>query len=144
MKIYQLLHQRDAVLRQARLANIAFAYHELGLFVARIARGRLRGEVTLQAADRDADRPWPVLVANEGNQSVIEEHFTDGDIVELADLLVFLSGGKSGTDFTFRLEDMDNQFRSGLRRELEAAGVALESGEAKLDQGGWGPSPRAH
>jgi hypothetical protein len=125
MNLHQILQQRAALLRSARLANVAFAYDRLGLFGARITRARLHGEVCLHRADPDADRPWPVLLAREGSQSVIEEHFTDEDIVELADLLAFLHDEEVPTAFTFRLEELAGRFRPGLRHELETAGVAL-------------------
>jgi len=123
MKFHQLLHQRDAVLRTARLANVAYAYHELGLFLARVARGQLRGEVTLQLADPEAETPCPLLLANEGSQSAIDEHFLDHDIAGLADLFVFLHGRDGATQYTFRLEDIEALFREPLRQELEAGGI---------------------
>lgn len=43
MNFHHLILQRDALLRQARLANAAYAYQRLGEFAARIARARLRG-----------------------------------------------------------------------------------------------------
>jgi hypothetical protein len=133
MKFLNLLHQRGALLRQARLANLAFTYQQLGDFVARIARAKLRGEVTLSLADPDADRLWPVLLAHESSQAVIEEHFTDEDIVELADILEFLDADNGATDFTFRIEELESRFMPGLRRELEKAGVALEH-EARANE----------
>lgn len=133
MNFHQLLHQREALLRKARLANAAFAYHELGLYAARIARGRLQGEVTLQPADPAADRPWPTLTANEGSQAVLEEHFLDQDIAALADLLAFLTEGKAATEYTFRLEELDSRFRTPLRGELAAAGIVLTPDEAATE-----------
>lgn len=127
MKLHQLLQQRQALLRQARLANAAFTYCELGKFAARIARAKLRGQVTLQLADPAAQRAWPTLVAGEVSQAVIEEHFVDTDVLDLADLLVFASGGEGCASLTFRLEELDRRFRSVLRQELEDAGVVLEN-----------------
>lgn len=126
MKFHQLLHQRDALLRHARLANLAFAHHQLVEFGSRIAQARLRGSVTLSLADPSDDRHWPTLLAHEGNQSVIEEHFVDEDIVELADILSFLHEGEGAILFTFRLEDLETRFLTGLRRELAEAGVILD------------------
>lgn len=126
MKFHQLLHQRDALLRHARLANLAFAHHQLVEFGRRIARARLCGSVTLSLADPSDGRHWPTLLAHEGNQSLIEEHFLDEDMVELADILSFLHEGENVTEFTFRLEELENRFLPGLRRELVEAGVLLE------------------
>lgn len=125
MKLDHLLQQRSTLLRQTRLANVAFVYAELGKFAARIARGKLRGQVTLHLADPAAQRAWPALVADEGSQAVIEEHFVDQDMLDLADLLVFTAGGEPRSAFTFRVEEFEARFRPALRQELEAAGVEL-------------------
>lgn len=131
MKLSHLLIQREALLRQARLANLAFAYWHLGHLVARIAAARLHGKVCLQPVDPEAERYWPVLTALEGSQSVVDEHFTDQNIVELADLIVFLTNSE-GTDTTFRLEEMTAQFVAPLQRKLEQAGVELEAAALRL------------
>ena len=127
MNFLHLLHQRDALLRQARLANLAYAYQRLGTFTARIARARLHGQVQLCLADPSAERLWPTLAAREGNQSVIEEHFTEEDLVELADLVSFLREDAHSTEFTFRLEEFAASFLDPLRTELARAGVAVDS-----------------
>ena len=36
MKLSKLLHQREALLRQTRLANLAYAYRRLGEFAGRV------------------------------------------------------------------------------------------------------------
>ena len=127
MKFHQLLQQRDALLQHARLANLAFAHHRLAEFGARIARARLHGDVTLSLGDPADDRPWPVLLSTETNPSVIEEHFTDADIAELADILTFLHDDAGATEFNFRLEELETRYLPGLRRELAEAGVAPAS-----------------
>ena len=126
MNFHQLLQQRDALLRQARLANTAFAYGRLGDLAGRIARARLHGAVTLRPGDPQENLPWPELIAEEGSQAVIEEHFLDEDVIELADILAFLSGHDQPVEYTFRLEEMGGRFLPGLRRELVQAGVTLE------------------
>jgi len=125
MNITHLLQQRQERLRQARLADAAFAYHELGEFAGRIARGGLRGQVTLFLADCGDQRPWPLLVADEGSQAALEEHFTDEDTLDLADLLLFVTGAEGPAAFTFRIEELDSRFRPALRQELERAGIEL-------------------
>jgi nucleotide-binding universal stress UspA family protein len=117
--------QRDALQRQARLANLAFAYWHLSQLVSRIARARLRGEVHLQPVEPEAGRYWPVLTAREGSQSVIEEHFSDENLMELSDLLGFVTG-KSEADAIFRLEEMATQYLAPLRQQLEQAGVEVD------------------
>jgi hypothetical protein len=126
MNFHQLILNRTALLRQARLANLAFAWQRLDAFATRIARAHLHGQVTLQLADPDADRPWPVLLALEGNQSVIEEYFLDEEIAELADILVFLSENNQVAEFTFHLEELASHFLPGLKHELEKAGIHVE------------------
>ncbi len=125
MKLSHLLHQRQALLRQTRLANLAFAYWQLGQLVTRIDHARLRGLVSMQFSDPDAGRHWPVLTALEGSQAVIEEHFTDENILEMADLIAFLTG-EEGADKTFRLEEMTAEFLVPVGHKLEQAGVELE------------------
>ncbi len=138
MKLSHLLLQRETLLRQSRLANLAFAYWQLGNLVTRIAGARLRGQVCLQPADPGAERYCPMLTALAGSQSVIDEHFTDENIVELADLIFFLMGG-GGADTTFRLEDMAAKFLTPLQHKLEQAGVEFEQEAPRLaepSQGG--------
>jgi hypothetical protein len=131
MKLSQLLQQREALLRQVRLANLAYAYWQLGLLVTRITGARVRGLVRLQPADPALAHSWPVLTALEGRQSVIEEHFTDEAVAELSGLLIFLRG-EDGADLTFRLEEMTAQFLTPLRQELVQSGVEIESAPLRL------------
>ena len=123
MNFHQLILNRTALLRQARLANLAFAWQRLDAFATRIHRARLHGQVTLRLPDPEADRPWPVLLALEGNQSVIEEYFLDDEIAELADILVFLSDNNQVAEFTFPLEELGGHYLPGLQHELGEAGI---------------------
>ena len=125
MKLSQLLLQREAMLRQARLANLAFAYWWLDQLVTRINAAGLHGEVCLQAVDPTMDCGCPMLIALEGSQSVIEEHFTDANIVELADLIASIEGGNDAS-MTFRLEDMATKFLRPLEHKLTQAGIVVE------------------
>jgi hypothetical protein len=127
MNFLHLLHRRDALLRQTRLANLAYAYQRLGSFATRIARARLHGKAQLSLADPAAEHLWPTLAAEEGNQSVLEEHFTDEDIAELADLVSFLRDDAHTMEFTFRLESFATCFLDPLRDELARAGIAVDS-----------------
>lgn len=125
MNFHHLLHQRDALLRQARLANAAYACQRLGEFAHRIARARLRGAVVLHAGDPEGEQPWPGLSALEGSQAVLEEHFLDEELVELTDILVFLGEDIRTDGLTLRLEELAERFLPRLRHELEAAGVEV-------------------
>jgi recombinational DNA repair ATPase RecF len=45
MNFHQLIRQREVLLQQARLANMAYAYHHLCAHAERIANARLQGLV---------------------------------------------------------------------------------------------------
>ena len=124
MKFIQLLHQRDALIRQARLANVAFAYQRLRDFTTRISHAGLRGAVTLRGGDPAGELPWPELVAEEFSQSAIEEHFLDEDVIELADILSYLHDTSHLGSLSFRLQDLGPRYLPRLRHELETAHVA--------------------
>ena len=82
MKISKLLATRQALLRQTQLANLAFAFVTLQRFAARIEAGKLSGLVRLRPADPSEERFWATLTALEGNQSVLEEHFADHELID--------------------------------------------------------------
>lgn len=125
MQLSHLLHQRPALLRQVRLANLAFAYAKLAGFADRIARARLHGECRLEPVAPEAERYLTTLTALEGSQSVIEEHFTDEDLTDFADAIV-LATGEPPHEINFRLEHVPDLFLAPLRQQLEQAGVALD------------------
>lgn len=125
MKLSFLLAQRPTLLRQARLANLAFAHERLTGFARRIACAQLRGEVRLQPPAQGSERFWAALIALEGAQSVIEEHFTDEDIMDLTDVIAYASG-ENERELTFRIEELADQFLRPLRAQLEDAGVQLD------------------
>jgi hypothetical protein len=131
MEIDHLLRQRSALLRRTRLANLAYAYAELGVFAGRIDRANLRGAVTLHPADPAAGRAWPSLVAEQGSQSVLDEHFLEEELLDLADLLAFATGIELRSPLEFRLEDFDQRFRTSLRRDLERAGIEVPAASAR-------------
>jgi hypothetical protein len=134
MNIRHLLQQRSQLLRQTRLANVAYAYARLEDFGARIARAGLRGTVTLHPADPSVDRLLPEFTSNAIAESRLEEHFLDKDLAELADLLAFVCEDRQPTAHTFRVESLADQLRPGLRAELEAAGVRVEEAHASPAQ----------
>lgn len=140
MKLSLLLTLRPALLRQAQLAGLAFAYWRLREFATCIARVRLRGEVNLQQAEAEAGCYWASLTALEGSQSVIEEHFTDEDIMDLADLIAFVTG-ESHLDLTFRIEQLAERFVMPLRLQLEQAGVVVDHDSPPVAEPSRGDSP---
>jgi hypothetical protein len=128
----KLLAHRQAVLQQARLANLAFAFATLDRFASRVARAGIRGVVTLKPANPDEERYLATLTPHAGSQSVIEEHFTDEDLLELADVLGFASGDAE-TEVTFAVEDIDEAFVAPLRLELEREGIRIDATDATSD-----------
>ncbi len=122
MKLSILLNRRAALQRQVRLADLAYAYQKLSEFSARITRAQLRGKINLKQAAPDDGRCWASLTALAGNQSVIEEHFTDEDVMDLADLVAFVAN-ETNLDVTFRIERLPEIFLAPLRHQLEQGGV---------------------
>jgi hypothetical protein len=125
MKLSFLLAQRQALLRQARLAHLAHAYSRLDDFAHRVARARLRGEVQLQATAPESGNYCSTLTTLQGSQSVIEEHFTDSDIMNLADAVTDVTG-ELELDLSFPIEELAARFLTPLRRQLLEAGIEVD------------------
>jgi hypothetical protein len=125
MKLSSLLAKRQALLRHALLANLAFAHDRLSDFARRVARARLEGEVRLQQAAPGAERFWASLTALHGRQSVIEEHFSDDDLMDLADVIAYATG-ENEIDLTFRIEELADRFLAPLHGQLAKAGVTID------------------
>jgi hypothetical protein len=134
-KLSTLLLQRRALLRRARLANLAFAYVTLQRFFARIARAQIAGRVTLRHAAPHADRYWATLTALDFSQSIVEEHFSDEDLMDLADVISFATGNEA-LDVSFSLEEIDEIFILPLRVELEREGVAIDRLNSEIEEPG--------
>lgn len=124
MKLSQLLAQRDALLLQTRLANFAFAYVKLEEFAKRIERARLTGGVCLKRIAVEG-QPIATLSALTGQQAVIEEHFTDEDISDLADVVGFILDGNN-LEISFPIEELGDTFLGPLRREFEEHGIVID------------------
>lgn len=134
MNFSQLLRQRAALLRQARLANLAYAHERLDDFARRLGRAGVTGPVGLQPADPGADRFLPVLVAHASSQAVIDEHFLDEDAAELADILGFLGDEGLPVDFTFiTAVELAERWLPLMRRELARAGVLVPGGSPRSE-----------
>lgn len=130
MKLTQLLAQRPELLRQLRLANLAFAYHTLRELSARVVRGQLRGRVTLKPVDADEERYCATLTALDANQSLIEEHFSDEDLTLLADVLGYATGHPTH-ELTFYIDQL-GEFLEPLRNDLERAGVKVDEASPEV------------
>lgn len=125
MTLSQLLKARETLVRQAEIANLAFAYDLLSEFGRKIARANLRGEVHFKSACPEEDRYWATLTAITGSQAAIEEHFTDEELTDYADAVAFATG-ENDFEIQFRLEDFTESFLVPLRRSLEHAGVTID------------------
>lgn len=132
MKLSHLLAKRTDLLREVRLANLAFAYDSLSNFAARVDRARLQGRVLLKPLNPEEERFLPMLIALEGNQSVIEEHFSDDDVILLSDMVGFATG-HPGFELTFRIEEL-REFIGPLRAELLQSGVTLDGPNARVTE----------
>lgn len=135
MNISSLLARRKALQQQARLSNFAHAYARLADFNARIVRARLRGEVHLEQAEPDEERYLATLTALEGNQSVIEEHFTDRDLLDFVDAVAFATG-ETRIDLCFELREIEDRFLRPLRARLESEGVVIDQLSAEIQNYG--------
>lgn len=133
MNFHHLLQHRAALLRQARLANLAFACERLEDYARRLAAARVTGPLTLQEVDPEVDRFCPELMPHTASQAVIDEYFLDEDVADLADVLGFL--GDEGFDVaaTFTAEDVVARWLPRLRRELAGAGIAPPTESLPLD-----------
>lgn len=125
MKISKLLDSHRVLLQQARLANLAQAFLTLRRFAERVRRSRLGGLVQLRQPDAAEERLWASLTALEGSQAVIEEHFTDEELMEFADAVAFLHE-TNALDVTFRLEHLAALFVQPLEAELRRCGVEFD------------------
>jgi hypothetical protein len=125
MKLSKLLATRQRLVREAHLATVAQAYLALDKLATRVARVGLRGRVRLQPAEPRVERYWPTLTALAGSQAQIEEHFSDEDVMELADAAV-LAVEADYEAIEFSLEELADYFVAPLRSALTQAGVAFD------------------
>jgi len=123
MKFNELLRLRDDLLRQARLANVAYAYQCLGDFAERVERADLRGSVTLRGPDAESGRKVAELTADDFSQAVLQEHFLEEEIAELHAVLSFVHGGGVIVVLKFQLDEVAARYLPSLRQVLESADV---------------------
>lgn len=125
MKLSKLLTTRHNILRQAHLAALGHAYFTVQRLAERIARAKIRGMVRLQPAAPAEERYCATLLALEASQAVIEEHFTDPEIMDLTDAILLVLE----TDYAeveFRIEELGEKFGQPLRTALDRAGVTID------------------
>jgi hypothetical protein len=123
MKFNELLRHRDLFLRQARLANVAYAYQWLGDFAERINRAGLQGSVTLRGPDSESGRKAAELRANDFSQAVLQEHFLEEEISELHAVLAFVHGAGVIVELQLQLDEVASRYLPSLRQVLESADV---------------------
>ena len=121
MKFNELLRHRDLFLRQARLANVAYAYQWLGDFAERIERAGLQGSVTLRGPDSESGRKRAELTANNFSQAVLQEHFLEEEISELHAVLSFVHGAAVIVELQLELDEVASRYLPSLRQVLESA-----------------------
>ncbi len=128
MHLHTLLSGRPDILRQAHLANLALAYATLREFAQRLARAPLAGRALLHPPQPEAEIPWARLEVLDCSPAIVEEHFTDRDLMDLSDVLQFTLGPAAGEhprEIAFRFESFIAQFVDPLRADLLRAGVKL-------------------
>jgi hypothetical protein len=125
MKISKLIATHHAIIKQARLANLAQAYITLRRCAERAERARLSGRINLRQPNAGEGRLWATLTALEGNQSVLDEHFCDEDLMEFADAVAFACG-IAELNLSFRIETLMTEFVIPLETQLDLEGVELD------------------
>lgn len=125
IKLTQLLQTREALVRQATLANMAYGYRLISEFSERIRRAGLRGLVAVRSPETNGEN-WASLVALEGSQARLDEHFSEEDVMDLTDAIRYVTGGEIHIDLTFRIEDLAQMFLTPLRDTLQGFGVILD------------------
>lgn len=143
ISLTQLLQAREALVRRATLANMAYGYQLLSEFSERIRRAGLRGLVAVRSPETSGEN-WASLVALEGSQSRLDEHFSEEDVMDLTDAIRYVTGGEIHIDLTFRIEDVAQMFLVPLRDTLQGFGVILDlpiTGSPAAARGSGRPPP---
>ncbi len=125
MNFSKLLSSRQSLLRQAHLANLAHSYYTIRRLGDRVANARLSGRVRLRPITVGDDPQPATLTALTGNQSVIDEHFSDEDVLQLVDSLEFALESNF-SELEFELDEMAATYAPPLLEALLCAGVVLD------------------
>jgi len=136
IKLSQLLAARELLVRRATLANMAFGYRMLREFAERIRRAKLRGLVNIKSPEATAAN-WAAFTALEGNQSLLDEHFSEEDVMDLTDAIRYVTGGDIHIDLNFRIEDLENMFLVPLRDTLRDYGVIIDLPTSATNESNW-------
>jgi hypothetical protein len=126
MKLSALLASRSTILRQAALAHTAAAWLTLQHASMRIAAAGLRGTVRLRQSDPGEDeRVCATLTSDEINASVLEEHFTGDDLLEIAEALAYATDADFA-DAEFPIETLGETYAAPLLASLQKSGVKID------------------
>ena len=139
MDLATILASRRRLLTEARLANTAYAYVTIKKLAAVVRRAGLSGPVQLQQPCEQEERYWATMTPLVGNQSVVDEHFSDEDITALADAVGFATGVPV-LDVTFRIEALEQEFLGTLAAELEKSGISIDETAGDMAAGDQGAS----
>ena len=123
MNLQNLLRNRAALLRHARLANLAFAHEQLREFARQLQRAGVYGPVTILHADLRRSRLTPVLVASDASPAVVEEHFLEETIAQVADALRLLTQDGFHVRPVFTADELQECLLPLVRHRLEREGV---------------------
>lgn len=133
MKLSALLASRSTILRQAALAHAAAAWLTLNNASRRVAAAGLHGRVRLRQGDpADDEAPWASIESDTIRPSVLEEHFTEDDLVELAEAVAYATDSRRA-DVEFLIESLGDLYATPLLDTLEKAGVTLDIDESRID-----------
>lgn len=132
MKLSALLASRSTIIRQAALAHTAAAWLTLQYTSMRIAAAGLHGTVRLLQSDPDeGESPSAVLTSDEIRASILEEHFTDEDLLELAEAVAYATDSDYA-DVEFRIETLGELYAAPLLETLKKAGVTVDIEELQI------------
>jgi len=88
----------------------------------------------LRGPDPKQKRPLPVLIGVGLNQSVLDEHFLQDEIIELHSVLAFVHEASVIIEMRFKLEEIGAVYLPALRlAEVLARKGLLDSGDGGSD-----------
>ena len=112
--------------RQAALAHTAAAWLTLQYASLRIAAAGLHGTVRLRQSDPEEEETMSAtLTSDDIRSSVLEEHFTEDELLEIAEALAYATD-VDYVDAEFPIETLGETYAAPLLRSLKKSGVTLD------------------